>query len=159
MICSKREKNIQNQWSSILCVVTNVLLAHKYNSILTLGLSFGNRMTRSFCSALPPSWRSNRSSYVCPARALGTVSASWKPHPTLRWGTGTLLPLLFVQRVFFLKKQLCFTSLLSAECAPGLGHMYLHSGAVPVSSRSAGDAGQHGGDDRGRPPNRTKRNE
>lgn len=37
-----------------------------------------------------------------------------------------------------------------AECAPGPGHMHLHSGAVPVRPRSAGDVGQHGGDDRGR---------
>lgn len=28
--------------------------------------------------------------------------------------------------------------------------MHLHSGAVALSPRSAGDAGQHGGDDRGR---------
>lgn len=37
----------------------------------------------------------------------------------------------------------------SAECASRSGHLHLHPGAVPVGASAAGDAGQHGGDDRG----------
>lgn len=110
----------------------------------------GCRMTRLFCSALPPSWRS-RLSCVCPARASGTVSASWKPHPMLRQEADAPFIFLMLHVTFFFfqlfKPVCCLSAVLIAECAPGSGHMYLHSGAVPVGPRSAGDAGQHGGDE------------
>ena len=42
-----------------------------------------------------------------------------------------------------------YVPLFGPECAPGPGHLQLRPGAVPVGARSAGDAGQQGGDDRG----------
>lgn len=64
------------------------------------------RMTRWFCSAQPLSWRSSRLNYVSPARVSGTVSASWKPHPTLRYGAAALPPFVSCKSLF---ATFCFT--------------------------------------------------
>lgn len=106
-----------------------------------------HRMTRLSCSAPPPSWRS-RSNSVSPARALGTVSASWKPRPMLRQDDTLCDTFVIVLSHLRACDQLSLRC-CSVECASWSGHLHLHPGAVPVCASAAGDAGQHSGDDRG----------